>query len=213
MKVYIISDNTELGVAASNQINRSGHVAILSETITEDQKTLISDLRSNVESFDMTIMICANARDIAISANKVGGAAAVSCRDQEDAIEAVSETRANVAVLDSSKLSKTGLSSIIVGLLSEQKKSASHTKEKDTERETAPPQRVVSESSEGIGSTLFSGLKNAANKATTAVEKPIVKAKPIQKQAPKGDGMIKNVKSKGLMKSLKDSLGIIDDEK
>ncbi|MFI5412452.1 MAG: RpiB/LacA/LacB family sugar-phosphate isomerase [Candidatus Micrarchaeales archaeon] len=213
MKVYIISDNAGLGVAASNQINRSGHVAILSETITDDVKTLISDLRSNVESFDMTIMLCANAKDIAISANKVGGAAAVACKDQEDAIDAVSETRANVVVLDSARLSKTALSNIIVGLLSEQKKSGSSTKEKERERETAPAQRVVDSPSEGgIGGGIFSGLKNAANKATSAMEKPAGRAKNIR-PSPRGDSMIKSVKSKGLMKSLKDSLGIIDEEK
>jgi ribose 5-phosphate isomerase RpiB len=204
MKIYIISDSSEYAVAASNYINRNGHVAILSESITDDSKTMISDLRNNGASYDVTVMICPNAKDVAISANKVGGMAAVACKDYDDSSEAISETRANVIVINSAKLDRKLLDSILSGLLVDQKKPSS-TKE----REMAPAPKAVQAPSRGGG--FFSGIKDAANKVSNPVEKPISKpAKQQSRPQPEGDGLVKSVKSKGLSKALKEALGIED---
>jgi ribose 5-phosphate isomerase RpiB len=212
----VISDNQDYAVAALNYINSNGHTAIISETISEDAKSQLNDLRANIGSgFDIIIMLCANAKDLAISANKIGNSMAVVCKDQDDALEAIGETRANVIIIDTSKLDRRTLSSILSGLLSEVKAEAK--KETPVRERRAQPERYVEEGpgiTERTGSFL-SNIKNAAGDATSRLTrppapKPITRAKGAPK-APQGDGVIKSIKSKGLMKHLKETFGIIDE--
>ncbi len=214
MKIYVISDKTNDAIAAANYINGSGHVAMVSESSGEsDQKALLNDLRANVgDDFDMVLMIVGNAKSMAISANKVSGAMAVACKDSEDSTEAATDTRANVIIIDS-KVTKSEMTSIIGGMFAKKGKNAARAREeepepeREKERETARAPRSV-ESGEGF----FSSLKNAASSTTRGIKKSAAKVKSAASM--KGDsGMLSSVKSKGLLKSLKDSLGIVDDGK
>ena len=212
MKIYVISDSTEYGVAAVNQINSSGNLGMLSEGISGDSRTLLGDLRANLGSgYDLIMLICDNAKDLAISANKIGGAMAVVCKDQDDATDAVSETRANVVLIPTNRLDRRTLSSIVSGLLIEEKgerRKAASAKEREVAQEPRGPPAT-----EKVGSFL-SGIKEMAGNATGGLNrlqpsKPKA-MKPAPKPQPSGDGIVKSVKSKGLMKSIKDTFGIED---
>ena len=220
MKIYVISDKPEDSVVASNYINKNGHTAILSEIVTEDSRELLADLKSNTGgSFDVIIMICENAKDIAISANKIGGAMAVVCKDQDDALEAMSSTRANVIIIDSSRMTKSSLTSILGGILAEQtaeersestKRAAHHMQQRETE--------PIEPAGSGLGG-VFLGIKNSLGMSGENEAPPpraVVKRERPKAPEPEprhGPSLMKSVKSKGFMKSLKDSLGIVDEEK
>ena len=212
MKIYVISDSAEYGVAAVNQINSSGNLGMLSEGVTGDTRMLLGDLRANLGSgYNLIVLICENAKDLAISANKVGGAMAVVCKDQEDATDTVSETRANVVLIPTNRLDRRALSSIISGLLIEEKvehRKAASAKEREVIQEPRAAQAQAK-----IGSFL-SGIKEMAGNATAGLNKPQQSkpkfVKPAPRMQPSGDGIVKSIKLKGLVKSIKETFGIED---
>ncbi|MCW6160465.1 MAG: RpiB/LacA/LacB family sugar-phosphate isomerase [Candidatus Micrarchaeales archaeon] len=119
MKIYVISDSPEYAVTATNAINKAGHTAIMSETRSDDTRVLLNDLKANATSgFDMVLFLSQNAKDVALSANKLQGINAIACKDPEDAEEAVSDTRANVILVDSMKVSRKALTDILDAMLS-----------------------------------------------------------------------------------------------
>ncbi len=219
MKFYVISDSTEYGLAAANQINSAGHVALMSESISNDSRILLGDLRSNISSgYDIIMIICDNAKDLSISANKIGGVMAVVCKDRDDAVDAVSSTRANVVLIDSAKLDRRTLPSIINGLLAEQKAESKSEQKRQAPvaRQKAPEYVPPAPSGPGMAEkagSFLSGIKDKASNAASGIGKqqPAVKPKNVSR-AQSGDGAISSIKKKGLSKSIKDAFGIIDDK-
>lgn len=224
MKVYVISDSAESSVMASNQINRSGHVALLSENVAEDSKNQLADLRANINSgFDVILMICGNAKDLAISANKIGGVMAVACKDHEDIVDAISETRANVIIIDSAKVGKSSMSSLVSAIVSGQKMEQKSDSKRvaSSERETTHAPKTVSvhipktisasqdSAPEKTGSFL-SSLKNAASNASSSISKQASRVKDAASPSDDGEGLVASIKKKGLAKSIKDTFGIED---
>ena len=209
MKFYIISDSPEYSIVAANHINKSGNTAIMSENTSEDTRDILTELRDKAgSSFDMILVLCKGAKDVAISANKIGGVMAVACKDEDDAIEAAVDTRANVVVVDSYKSSRKALSDILDGLLSDeeelQKPSRAAARERDRDvrdekeyaREREPvrdrePARDPAPSRMHMPSISLKGI----------AKKPQVKSLP-------GSGMVRDIKKKGMMKSLKETFGL-----
>lgn len=197
MKVYIISDNADNGVIASNVVNKSGNLGIMSELRSGDPKAMLNDLKDNLGAeTELALIICVNPKAVAISANKLSGVRAVACKDAEDAEDAINDAKANVILVDSSKVNKNTLSDIIVtwlqvssGTINEIRASAAKTKA----------------ASGGGGSGIMGGIKNA-------VQRP----QQSGKSAPGPDDnldtgeIIKSVKTKGALKTLKETLGLQD---
>ena len=199
MKAYIISDAPDYAMAVANQMNASGSIAIMSETRSEDTRDLMADLRASTGGrFDIIIVLCHSAKDAAISANKIGGVMAVACKDQEDAMEALSSTRANVILIDSSRVSRKTLSEIVDGILSAHESEQAVTPAKEREQVRTPARAIVP-APKPQGQPLLSGLKN--------IKKPQLPSKPTEIP---GSGTLKAIKKKGLAKSLKDAFGLDD---
>lgn len=239
MKVYVVSDNEALAASAVNAINGQGHTAILSEAGAETDGAIMGDIKANMRSgFDLILVICANAKSVSISANKIGGAMAVVCKDQDDAVEAMSQAGANVVLLDSTRTDRKILSGIVDGLLSGQEaetKVPSRARAVTPQRAHPPTQgharaqqaQPVHEAPAGpskFGSFL-SSIKDAASSATSGIsnaastiskpgpapkaQKPVVKAAP-RPQPSGGDGIVSSLKKKGLAQTIKETFGIED---
>ena len=190
MKIYVISDSPEYAVSATNAINRAGHVAIMSETRSDDMRDLLNDLKTNATSgFDMVLFLSPSAKDVAISANKMAGINAIACKDPDDAEEAVSETRANVILVDSMKVSRKTLSDIIDAMLGSAKR---ETKASAPLPRQQPVQRQV---------------QQQAPQPREYRERAPMRMPKIDLSA---DKLLGGIKKKGLKKSLKDTFGIED---
>ncbi len=212
MRICIISENPPAGAAASNYLSRNGHTVIIGENEDGEAKSLLSEVKSNLRSSDLIVVLSSNAKAFAISANKMDGVSAVACRDQEDALDAISSADANVAVIDAATDRKT-LTSILDGLTSEAKP------EKKAEKAVEAPrvkERVQAPAKTGPG--LFAGIKDAASSATSGLKdaagsvksgitKPATAVKEVGKDT---GGTISSIKKKGLMNHLKDTFGIED---
>lgn len=199
MKVYIITDNIDNGIVASNIVNKTGNTGIISESRSEDPRALLSDLKDNIGSMgELAVLICANPKAVSISANKMSGIRAATCKDAEDAAEATTDAKANVILIDSSKATKTLLSEIIKAWL------ASTIGEDIEPAEEEAPARAAP-------SRLLGGIKDAAKSATKAVTNTAKSAK--QAVHPRdaddnSDGIVKQIKQKGAAKALKEALGL-----
>ncbi len=209
MRIYIISDDFRNSVAASNIIGATGHGSIISETKSEDVRDLLSDLKNNIDSgFDLILLMCHSAKDVAISANKLSGVRAVVCKDQEDAMESMSSTRANVVIVDTSKAGRRELESIVQGLVSEEEPSAAQApvKARQTQprqqQQQAPQQMPVAK-----GPGLFSGVKG---KLASAEQKMSRGARAAEKSTVASDlkDTVDSVRKKGVLKALKESFGL-----
>jgi ribose 5-phosphate isomerase RpiB len=224
MKIYIISDDFKNSISASNIIGSTGNGSVISETKSEDVRELLGDLKANIDSgFDLMLLMCHGAKDVAISANKLAGVRAVVCKDQEDAIEAVGYTRANVILIDTGRVPRNGLESIIEGLLTQQEEPApasapSPVPSRRRQAEEAPvheahPQPVYEPKGPGMFSTLKDKLGSVTQR--NQQQKPIQqsKAKPAAaKGSVKDDArdFVKSTKQKGLVKTLKETFGVED---
>lgn len=192
MKVYVISDSPEYAIAATNSINRAGHVAIMSETSSEDIRDLLSDLKVNSASgFDMILMATRSAKDVAISANKITGINAIACKDPDDAQEAMEDTRANVILVDSMKVPRKTLSDIIEAMLSGAEKESKTTAPMPRQASPAPAQKAPPISAPGR-------MQQQAGHHWRKEQ--------IRLKMPKLN--LDGVKKKGVRKSLKDAFGI-----
>lgn len=211
MKVYVISDNSEFAISAANQINGSGSIAIVSETNSEDIRDVLGDIKANTSSsFDMMLVLCHGAKDVAISANKIGGAMAVACKDQEDAIEAISSTRANVILVDSTRTTRKTLAEIVDGLLSAEQSAPETQAKTQQEREIVKEQsRPVIAAAPKQGPSVFSGLKKITSIAKSQQGQGQQKGKPLELP---GRNAIKSMKKKGIANSLKDAFGLEDEK-
>ncbi len=208
MRVYIISDNIDYGIAASNMLSGGGSSVIISELRSNDVKDLLTDLKGSAGSYDMTVMICTNARDNAISANKLPGVRAVVCKDYEDASEAVANTRANVVVVDSTKLTKKALSDIASGLLEQQAPAPAATPARARAKAPTQPAPMPPQQMQGHGS-LLSSIKQDISKGVSSIRKPSV---PQASQGQAGSGLLSDIKKKGAKKAIQDALGLGDDQ-
>ena len=169
------------------------------------------------------LLMCHGAKDVAISANKLAGVRAVVCKDQEDAVEAVGYTRANVILIDTGRVPRNNLESIIEGLLSQKEEPvpapiAASARRRQIEEAPARESRQQQQQQQPVyepkGPGMFSGLKDKLGAMTQHQQKPIqAKAKPAT-QSSKGsikDGagdFVKSAKQKGLMKTLKETFGV-----
>jgi ribose 5-phosphate isomerase RpiB len=197
MRICIISENSPVGAAASNYLSRSGHTVLLGENEDGEAKSLLLEVKSNLRSNDLIVVLSSNIKAFAISANKLDGVSAVACRDQEDAIDAVSSADANVAVIDSTTDRKT-LISILDGLTIEVKSTKAEKVTytiKAKERAYSPPTKV--------GPGIFAGIKDVAGNVKLGSAKPLGAIKDANEA-------ISSVKKKGLMNHLKDTFGIED---
>lgn len=200
MKVYIITDNIDNGIVASNIVNRGKNTGIISETRSDDPKALLADLRDNIGSTaEMAIIICENPGGLAISANKISGVRAATCKDAEDAMDARKNAKANVIIISTQKASKTNLGEVIRTWLTSASEAEDDEIIEEVQKTKAP-------------SNFLGGIKDAANRATKAVEKPM-KEKPAARQRdsePEGNGILASIKKKGFSKALKEELGLED---
>ena len=157
---------------------------------------------------------------------------AAVCKDRDDAVEAISQARANVILIDSTKVDRRILTSIVGGLLEGQEeevkapprsRSAPQAQRTVQAPKATQPQRVVQAPVAPAGpsrvGSFLSSIKDAANNATSGLNKqqamPAAKSvKPVARAQPQpqanSDNFINSVKKKGLMQSLKDTFGIED---
>ncbi len=212
MKVYVISDSLELGIAASNMVNQQGDAGILSELKDADLKDLLDDVKQNVNSaYDIVLVLWSGASAAAISANKLAGVRAVVVKDREDATDAVSEAHANAVFVNSSKLDKRTLSSIVNGMLSaapdeEAQAGAKSPKQAPQRKEAVEPSKP----------SMLDALKERAASITSrpgdmAADRPRQKQR-TQASDEEGEGLLETIKSKGLKKAIKETFGLEDED-
>lgn len=230
MKVYVISDNPDYGIAAVNMVNKTGNTAIMSEMKSDDVRDLLAELRESVNSrFDMILMICHGAKDVAISANKMSNVMAVACKDVDDSMEAVTSTRANVILVDSIRLTRSNLASIIDGMLSKEEGAPARQTSRQPQRQQQQVREPVSrpmqlpEREKPQGPGLFAGIKGAfGGKSDDETPAPRSSSKPrSQPSSGRSSGKLKaemsetveKVKKKGVFGTLKESLGMDEEEK
>jgi ribose 5-phosphate isomerase RpiB len=214
MRICVITENPSIGAAASNYLSRSGHTVIIGENEGSDARSLLSEVKSNLRSSDMIIVLSASAKSIAISANKLDGVNAVACKDHEDAIDAISSTEANVIVVDSNT-DRRMLTSILDGLTSGAKpEKRAERPERAAEAPRARERERAQVQAPKAGPGLFSGIRDAASNATSGIKDA---AGSVKSGITKPSGAVKganetisSIKSKGLMKHLKDTFGIED---
>ncbi|MCL5430136.1 MAG: RpiB/LacA/LacB family sugar-phosphate isomerase [Candidatus Marsarchaeota archaeon] len=208
MKIYIISDDAKYRVTAANTINMSGNMGIMSVSSTDDVRDLLSEAKENIDSYDLILLICHGARDVSISANKLAGIRAVSCKDEDDATGAASETRANLILVDSIKLTQKQLGDILNGLIN-----GINTGSIGPARvaQQAPQRQAQNMPEAQQKKASFSQIKAKLPKVNTnpkpkpEIEEPVQDA---NEQNQNQNSMINSIKKKGFMKSLKEALGV-----
>ncbi len=209
MHICVIGENQPACAAASNHLSRNGHTVTLGENEDVETKSLLSEIKGNLRSSDMIVVLSSNAKAFAISANKMDGVNAVACRDHEDALDAVSSADANVAVINYNA-DRRMLISILDGLTSgarpERRSEKTADAPKFRERAQAPAQRQ--------GPSILSGIKDAASNAASGVKDA---AGGIKSGITKPGNTMRNtnetigsIRSKGLMKHIKETFGIED---
>ena len=203
MKMYVLGDRPEYVIAAVNAINAAGHSGIASEAAANDTGSIVGEISSAANSkFDMVIVICEDAKDMAISANKRGGVKAVVCKDNEDAADAVSNTAANVVLIDSGKADRRVVVGIVGTMLNAAEEPAPEKAQAPQQRrepaEQKKPIQMPQIKMPGEGFHLGNPFKSKAAPA------------PRRQLAPLGDSITGSIKSKGLRAALKDVFGIED---
>lgn len=105
MKVYIDSDDRELGIAVANLLNRSQNMnAIIAESDIEGYDDLVEEAKENAnKGFDYVLVLSSNPYKASIDINKASYTRAVPCRTRTDVDAACKTANANVIVLDSTK--------------------------------------------------------------------------------------------------------------
>jgi ribose 5-phosphate isomerase RpiB len=105
MKIYIVSDNRDIGIFVANLLNKIQNMnAIISEANIDGYEELIEESRSNVgKGFDYIIVLSSEPYKASIDVNKANYARAVPCRTRLDIDSACRNAKANVIVLDSTK--------------------------------------------------------------------------------------------------------------
>ncbi len=215
MRIYIISDDADRAILAANVINSSGNSGIISETAEKDQKDLLADLKSNMDGSDSAVVICSEAKNFAIQANKNSRFRAVACKDSEDAEEAAQDAGANIIVIDSQKSTRAQTVSIIHGWLGGDYKTASRQRAelpaKDM-RVQYKQQKAEGKTSGGFRSLLGLGDEEAVEQEQE--QKQPQKAQQSRKLSMPNIEMPKITLKmpKDITKSIKNALGLDDGE-
>ncbi len=223
MRFYIISDRMEFGVSLANMLNGSGHSAILSESQYDNTKGLVGALKEQLPDDTIVILICQNAKEVGISANRLSGMRAVTCKDEEDAREAMRDTDANVLLLETSKVSKKMLSDVTDGILSglSDQRAGQHVQSEEEWKQMEPRQKQQGQQfPQGPKKSMFIGLKEALTGRDEQgnpepEEEPAHRSKPKptpRQQQQSAPAQRSQKRKKGLMEGLKESLGFEGEE-
>ncbi|MGC8649082.1 MAG: hypothetical protein ACP5UN_02595 [Candidatus Micrarchaeia archaeon] len=100
MKFYIVYDNQNLGVLASNIVNKLNHNAVLSDEEIINVPNVIKDVASKVDEYDKIIILNKNPKIVEIQANKLQNIQAAVCKDADD-IKEINSIGVNVIVINS----------------------------------------------------------------------------------------------------------------
>jgi len=210
LRFYIISDNMHGSIAVANEINNSGNTAIISDVDGSDLRAAVSDLKENVDVDNyFCIVISKSPKEFTITANKLQDARAVLCKDRDDAMEAY-DAKANVLILDS-KEGADALVDVIDGALSRTGKSVpAHAREKTA---YSAPQQIVEDvqapqpKRENPLKGMMSKFKGSANTGQDNQQQ-----RRQQAQGSSSTPSRKPKSNKGVFDSLKDALGLDEEE-
>ncbi|MCL5433381.1 MAG: hypothetical protein M1538_00160 [Candidatus Marsarchaeota archaeon] len=201
MRAFIISDNFSNGIIASNLLNKFGHNALISEEDATDSRTLISEITSNINNYDILFVLNKSPRLLEMQINKLQKVMAAVCKDEEDAKELAS-SNANVIIIHSGT-SKDELEYILNIIVNNVSKEQVYNNAQ-TIKVQAPQTKIVQKINK---SKLFQNN----NIEASAQPKNILLNKQKQNKNT-NNNIINNIKAKGLSKFLKDSLGIEDSQ-
>ncbi len=209
MRFYIISDNTRNSITVANEINSNGSTAIISEKDGSDQRTAILDLKENVDVDDFCVVINRSPKEFTIAANKIQDARAVLCKDREDSAEAY-DAKANVLIFDS-KVDTDTLIDLIDGVLSRSGKGVqAHAKAKAYQEQ---PQQADADGIQPMRQPKGNPLKDVMDRFTKGTGSQPQDSQPRRQMQTGGSAApAKRKSNKGIFGSLKDALGLEEDE-
>lgn len=117
MKVFIASENVRHGIIMSNALSASGASSVQNDTNYADAGSMLDDISSNIQLFDICFAISRKPIDMVISANRIPSLRAVFCKNASDIVDA-RKAGANVIIIDSSSVSRESIDSMIKDWLS-----------------------------------------------------------------------------------------------
>ncbi|MGC8572177.1 MAG: hypothetical protein ACP5RI_01235 [Candidatus Micrarchaeia archaeon] len=196
MKTFIISENPANGIVVSNVLNKLGHNVVISEEDATDSRALLSELTSNISAYDIIFVLSKSPRLLEMQVNKMQKVMASVCKDEEDA-EEIAGSNVNVIIL-SSGMSKADYESILNIILNKPFDSTNKNI-----RANINNQNIQKSQDQKINKK----ISNILNLKTNTLDNANTK----QKEKQNAD-IIKEIKSKGFSKFLKDSLGIEDEQ-
>ncbi|MGC8478305.1 MAG: hypothetical protein ACP5NE_00020 [Candidatus Micrarchaeia archaeon] len=202
MKVYIDSEDKELGIAVANLLNRRQNMnAIIAETEIESYEDLVQEAKDNANrGFDYVLVLSSDPYKAGIDINKSNYARAVACRTRTDVDAACKAANANVIVLDSTK-GRAQIAELVEefsdvsfgGTGNEGAKEASEEEEKENQVKNAVKNILGS-----FGKASYKERNNAATKKKQSKKKDIEE----EEEEPGPEG------KKGFFGSIKNALGI-----
>jgi ribose 5-phosphate isomerase RpiB len=197
MKIYIAGDSAELAITAANIINNSGNSAIISEARKSDYRDLLAEVEARVKNYDMALFFSKKPFDACADINKIDGARAVVC-DNSGAVKRIMDGgKFNVMVIDATLVAKRDLLTILAELVEIRK-----WMPEESEEQEVP---VKQQKKRGI----MEGLHMMTEKA-----KPKERPKKLEGRDSEdgtyldGENFVDKAKKKGLLKAMKDELGI-----
>ncbi len=229
MKIYVASDQNQLGIKLANMINRSGNNCIISDEDSDNYADLVRDIKGSYTAYDLTILITKDPHDAAIEANRVTGIRAAVCKDAEDAAAAIS-ARSNLVVVDSAKFTgniRDILKSILDSYGTEQQPPAQQQTKQKLPAVQPKDELPMAVAGAAAGAGILGSLKGALGmgdssnqppqpppqpqksqaKAPTQPQPPKVKAQQ-QKAQPQPPAPQKKKGKGGFFDSLKDTFGV-----
>ncbi len=215
MKAYIVAEQKELGIRLANMINRSGSMCIISDASATDYRTLLSDIKGSIASFDLAILVSKAPIEACIEANRMGGIRATVCKDVEDTKAAI-KARANLIVFDSAKIYKMDTRAMLKSIQDsfEEPESGAAPQERKAMSQ-APASKPMPVKTPGGGGffgsikSVFGADESALEERGQKMEPP--KKKPVEKKPQKLEEEMPPSKKKGkggIFDSLKDTFGV-----